>query len=486
MGYLVWVGPAAWGAVKRRKLMEAFADSVAVEPVQVGEALEASPVPHPGFPDDPEAARALAKEHPLVIAAVERRNPRLLVRQGDTFTVETGTPRSARLLAWAREADPHRAEGRWDPPLAPEEPPTFLLMDPAWTWVVQWRSGSPEAEAFLRLALGPHPKVRAGLARTEIEARPGSGIPVPPIFRPPNLQTCMEGPEAPWTVVWTGTVLGPHWESIFQPWPEQAQAWEAQVRRRTWLARLAGLGALALLALGLFLRRRTQRREALEADRLAALTHSLKTPLAIHKLRCDSLRMGLLPPAKAAEELMRLGQEVDELTRLIERGLLARQAGLDPQGLDRFGPAWLEDVAEGLRPALDASGRRLELDLAAEEGQAHPPSLQSALLTLLENAYHHGKGTITLRSRPRKGSLRIEVDDQGPGLDIESLEALGRPFQRLRAGGEEGFRHEGQGLGLSLLLQVARQEGWGLELSSAPGEGFSARIEVPLAPPDPA
>jgi signal transduction histidine kinase len=477
---LLWIGPQAWGEARRRQIMEAFNAAITHEPVQVGAALEALPDEEAGFPEDPTAVRRILETHPLIIAALSAKDSRALVREGRTFREEQGTPRVARWRAWAKEAVKHRGETIYDPDTGPDEPPTFLLVGPEWRWIVQWRPGTPEAEAFLRLALGPHPRVRAGLALMgePLHAQPESQL--PPAFRAPNLQTSMQNPEARWTVEWTGTVLGPHWESIFQPWPEQARAWEREVRARVWLARLIGLGVVGLLALGMAARRNLRRQEALEADRLAALTHSLKTPLAIHKLRCDSLRVGSLDPSKAAEELMKLGQDVDDLVRFIERGLLAREQGGSAGAISDFGPEWLEDVVEGLRPAVEDAGRTLVLQLSPQPGRAHLPSLESGLLTLLENAYYYGRGTITLRSAASADRLRLEVWDEGPGLDSDSLEALGRPFQRVRAEGEEGFRHEGQGLGLSLLIQVARQEGWGLDLRTELGQGFHAGLEVPL------
>jgi signal transduction histidine kinase len=278
-------------------------------------------------------------------------------------------------------------------------------------------------------------------------------------------------------------MTGPAWQFIFHPWPAQAQAWEREVAGRTWSARVLGLAILSLLALGLLGRRQRAQRKRLEADRLAALAHSLKTPLAIHKLRCDTLRMGHLDPSRQTEELMRLGQEVDDLTRLIERGLLSLSAGGARPVLDPLGAAWVEDLAEAFRPALEAAGRALETELAEAPILAHGPVLAPCLSTLLENAVHHGAGTVRLSTRVEGGVVRLTVQDEGPGLDAESLGALGRAFQRLRREGEEGFRHEGQGLGLYLLAEVAGQEGWGFALESAPGHGFSAKMDLPLAPP---
>lgn len=464
MVWVLWAGPRAWGEARRKQLTMTFFDAVTVEPVQLGEALETLPEPGPGFPQDRQAASRLLQAHPLVAAVFPSPAQEVWVREGDVLRLETGTDRSVRWLAWAREADRRKESGRYDPPLGEAEPPTFLLMGPRWTYLIRWEPGSPEAEAFLRRALGPHPKVRAGLARITDRTAPGPLAAQPPAFHPPHLQTTIQSPEAAWTVVWTGTVLGPRWEAIFQPWPDQARVWEREVRKREWLARAVGILGLGLLAVGLAVRKRHRRQEA---ARLAALTHSLKTPLAIHKLRCDTLRMGHWPPARQAEELLRLGQEVDDLTRLIERGLLAGPAGL---GLDSFGPEWMEDLAEALRPALEAEGRPLELDLQGA-GLAHLPTLQTALQTLLENACAHGRGRVRLASRPLGGRLRITVEDEGPGLAAEDLQRLGRPLAR----------PGGHGLGLSLLVQMARQEGWGLAFSSETDQGLCAMLDVPLS-----
>lgn len=282
-----------------------------------------------------------------------------------------------------------------------------------------------------------------------------------------------------WNVSWVSTDLGTDWEMVCQPWPQEGEAWLRSVDREVRLAWLAAAAVGCSLALGLWLRRSLRRQEALTSDRLAALTHSLKTPLSLHKLRCDTLRTGRLDPEAQREELMRLGQEVDDLTRLIERALVSIR-GADPQTDQQdISAAWLRGIAEDLQPAFEEAGRSLDLDLAETGGRAHEGSLHSALQTLLENAYHHGRGRVLLRSFPVGRCLCIEVSDQGPGLETEALAALGKPFLRLRDGRQEGFAHPGQGLGLSLLVQMAKQEGWGLHADSAPGQGLTMRLEIP-------
>ena len=50
---------------------------------------------------------------------------------------------------------------------------------------------------------------------------------------------------------------------------------------------------------------------------------------------------------------------------------------------------------------------------------------------------------------------------------------------RLREKGQEGFSTSGQGLGLSLCFQMARQEGWGLSMESGSRRGLTFELQIP-------
>ena len=99
------------------------------------------------------------------------------------------------------------------------------------------------------------------------------------------------------------------------------------LRKQIYLSYTVSLVVGIAIALGLWLRHRARRRAVLDADRMASLTHSLKTPLALLKFRCDSLRLGRLSPDRADEELLRIGEEVDHLTLIIENGLRVIRGG---------------------------------------------------------------------------------------------------------------------------------------------------------------
>jgi two-component system sensor histidine kinase QseC len=184
---------------------------------------------------------------------------------------------------------------------------------------------------------------------------------------------------------------------------------------------------------------------------------------------------------QADAELMKLSSEVDQLTLMIENGLRAIRGDARTGPTRIIDAGWIREVVDDLRPGYEMEGRALDLRLGPERGQASPSSLRSALLTLVENALLHGGGRVTVETNHQGRRMNIRVLDQGEGIGPAELAALGKPYQRFRSQGKEGFLHEGQGLGLSLLMQVAEREGWGLAFESAPGQGFSAELSIQRA-----
>lgn len=431
---------------------------------------------------DEPATRAFLEAQPLVVALQDRWNDRTLwIRQGNRLVASTPeTPELQHLRSWITQAESAQ-RFQWVPTDEQKndalKQPAIVLLGDRWIAVKQWRLGSPEVERTLRNVLGPKPTMRIGVKRRDTP---------PPKQREawgaePNLQIDPARLEDPTFGIFVTSTTFEGWDLWAIPFRAQGLVlWDRVVRQR-WLGRSVALLVGATLGLGLWLRRRAQARAVLDADRLASLTHSLKTPLAILKFRCDSLRLGRLSQDQADLELLKLGEEVDRLTLIIETGLAAIRGTSGGGPLKTVSPAWLSEVAEDLAPAFEAEGRTLSLDLCSEEGLADRPGLRSALLTLLENALFHGAGRVSMKSQRLRRRLQILIQDEGPGLEAHQLEALGKPFLRLREDGKEGFRREGQGLGLSLIFQMAEKEGWGLSLSSAPNQGLSAAVEIPLA-----
>ncbi|MCM2249580.1 MAG: HAMP domain-containing histidine kinase [Geothrix sp.] len=433
--------------------------------------------------DEPDVRRFLA-DQPLVVALLDRfEGRRLWIREGERLVPPQDPALAQQYLGWMAHAEvAQRFE--WNPPR--EQDPDFgkvatvVLLSDRWLVIKRWRPGSPEVERELEASLAPSRALRMGLIR-ETDFDRGD-LKRQPWGAEPNLQADpFRLATLPLGTNTKTNAFGDGWNLGGVGFDAQQVAFRKKLKRQYWtVSAIAGLVGVAIL-LGLWLRHRTRRRAVLDGDRLASMTHSLKTPLAILKFRCDSLRLGRLSPERADEELLKISEEVDHLTTIIETGLRVIRGGGASGPRGQATQAWLQEVADDLRPGFEMEGRPLDLSLTLDAGHAPLPSLRSAVLTLLENALAHGKGRVTLETWRARRRFCIQVSDEGGGLEPDQLKSLGKPFQRLRESGKEGFLREGQGLGLSLLVQVAEQEGWGLTFASAPGEGFSALLEIPAA-----
>jgi CheY-like chemotaxis protein len=145
----------------------------------------------------------------------------------------------------------------------------------------------------------------------------------------------------------------------------------------------------------------------------------------------------------------------------------------------------LADAMEMIEPMAD--GRRVTLrDPEIEDGctyvRADTQRLKQVLINLLSNAvkYNREGGEVEV-SAVREGSdwVRISVTDTGPGIDPDSFEKLFTPFERLDAGADV----EGTGLGLALSRSLVEAMHGSLTVSSAPGEGSTFTVELPMGEP---
>ena len=106
-----------------------------------------------------------------------------------------------------------------------------------------------------------------------------------------------------------------------------------------------------------------------------------------------------------------------------------------------------------------------------------PVRVEQALLALVDNAVKYGsKGQrVALRSNCSGGELRVEVEDQGPGIPDTELPLVFERFYRLA-----GVEQPGSGLGLSIAQTIAEAHGGRIEAESQPGEGTRMSFVLPL------
>lgn len=254
----------------------------------------------------------------------------------------------------------------------------------------------------------------------------------------------------------------------------------AQARRRNLGVSFAVLLVLAVttVLLAMLLRRaESLRRQQMEF--VAGVTHELNTPLAALTSAGQNLADGIIA---APEQVARYGSMIVKESRRLSNmvaqvldfaGLVAARA---PRTRERVAVAEL--VEEGCR---FVEGVQLDVDVPANlpqvEGDAD--ALARAVQNLVTNAIKYGDGKwVGVRAAAEKNGVAITVDDRGPGIAPHDLPHLFDPFFRGAATAE---RVRGNGLGLTLVRQIAVHHGGRVTVERRRGGGSSFTIHLPVA-----
>ncbi|HUM09876.1 MAG TPA: ATP-binding protein [Myxococcaceae bacterium] len=228
---------------------------------------------------------------------------------------------------------------------------------------------------------------------------------------------------------------------------------------------------------------RVRRFDELKDDLVATVAHEFRTPLtslrmAIHLLAEQTV--GTLNDRQqdlvvaAREECERLQSIVDDLLDLAR--IRSGRLELHPRELST--ELALGQAQRAVRDAADQRAVPIELDIqpGAERLWADPDRIELALTNLVSNAVHHGPSgrPVLVRAMRVAGGVRIEVQDDGPGIASEHQARLFEKFYRV-PGSEPG----GAGLGLSIVRDVVEAHGGKVGVRSAPGEGTVFWLELP-------
>jgi signal transduction histidine kinase len=105
--------------------------------------------------------------------------------------------------------------------------------------------------------------------------------------------------------------------------------------------------------------------------------------------------------------------------------------------------------------------------------------LRRLVRNLVENARRYGgDGPIDVIVKREHDCAVLEVVDRGPGVPEAERQRIFEPFYRLAGGSETG---RGSGLGLALVLDIARRHGGDAVCLAAESGGSRFRIDLPAA-----
>ncbi|MGA3399597.1 MAG: ATP-binding protein [Acetobacteraceae bacterium] len=194
---------------------------------------------------------------------------------------------------------------------------------------------------------------------------------------------------------------------------------------------------------------------------LAALSHDLRTPLTLLRLRTENLQ--------EAEERERMLATIGELDAMIGASLsFARDQATTETwrrtDLIALVASIVDDMADAGLPVTMAPAEPVLLE-------CQPGALRRALVNLIDNAVKYGT-TARVAIDASASTVRIDIDDDGPGIPDAELQCVFEPFHRL----EQSRSREtgGTGLGLSIALSIVQAHGGEITLVNRPRAADSA------------
>jgi protein-histidine pros-kinase len=232
----------------------------------------------------------------------------------------------------------------------------------------------------------------------------------------------------------------------------------------------------------------SQRREMdrLRTDFVSTVSHELRTPLTSISGSLGLLQsgaMGVLPEKvagmvriayKNSGRLVRIINDILDIGRL-EAGQLALQMVS-------------VSLAELLQQSVEVNAgyaEKCEVRFVLDAGSADdrvmvdPDRLMQVVTNILSNAAKFSPPgcDVLIRVRPGPTSIRVEVEDSGPGI---SEAFKGRIFEKFaQADASATRRFEGSGLGLSIARKLIEAMGGTIDFTTVPGRGTIFYIELP-------
>jgi len=213
------------------------------------------------------------------------------------------------------------------------------------------------------------------------------------------------------------------------------------------------------------MQQRLQRLFENRTQMLAAISHDLRTPITLLRLRAEFV--------KDEEEQTKMLDTLHEMEEMISSTLsFAREDTVKEEAQTVDLGALISSISDDMVDIGKPVSSEVEDNV---EYSCRPIALRRALTNLIENAVKYGGVARTiLWTTP--DMIYIAIEDDGPGINENEIEKIFLPFYRI----EHSRSRETGGVGLGLSVAQSIVNGHGGEISVRNREPFGLSISVSL------
>jgi GAF domain-containing protein/anti-sigma regulatory factor (Ser/Thr protein kinase) len=219
---------------------------------------------------------------------------------------------------------------------------------------------------------------------------------------------------------------------------------------------------------------------------VANMSHELRTPLAAILGYAELMQEGFYEPLgeKSLDALTRIRSNGKHLLGLINTVLdIAKiEAGQFSLSLAEYA---LSNVVETVRVATEALAETKKLALRTDIAEPLPigvgdeQRLTQVLLNLVGNAIKFtDKGEVRIRAAAVNSHFAVRVSDTGPGIPLQEQKRIFEEFHQIDSSNTKA--KGGTGLGLAIAKQIVEMHGGRIWVESAPGNGATFVMELPV------
>lgn len=220
-------------------------------------------------------------------------------------------------------------------------------------------------------------------------------------------------------------------------------------------------------------------REKQNRELISNISHDLKTPITAVKGYVEGIMDGVADtPEKMDKYIKTIYNKANDMDRLINE--LTIYSGIDnnrvPYDFHRINVAeYFGDCVEEV--GLDLESKNIQLnyeDLVSPDTQiiADPEQLKRVINNIINNSVKYlgtEKGVIDIRILDEVDSIRVEIEDNGKGIQAKDLPNIFERFYRTDA--SRNSSQGGSGIGLSIVKKIIEDHGGYIWATSKEGEG---------------